>query len=383
MKFQKNALAALLGSLLVVIVLITWLNNRLFVSTTEQTETSQYGLMKSIIDFNLQGAENSAMARAEMLASLPRIRELFAAGDRDGLAAEVKQMFAIQKDKYGADQAQFHLPPATSFLRLNDPAKFGDDLSSFRPIVVAVNKDYVPRKGLSISRAGPGIFGVVPVNNLEGKPVGTFERGADFGVVLDRIKTAYGLESALFMDEAKLKQSATSLGGEIFSEKNRVGRYIKFHSTNWELMRKLVSDAELSSPSIEKEPYQRDAQDTPYGVVVIALRNPAGEALGMIAVAKDFSPSRSAMGQSMIWLVMYSLVGLVLLAGAIILVVRGALVRPLAALNQRFGALAEGGSAEPLPNPEDFYSELGTLAQHYEKLRLQQAQAKEAESSAP
>ena len=147
MRLQRNILAILLGTLISVIALTTYLTNRLFVKNTEQTEVGQYNQMKSIIQFNLAGAENRALARAELVASLPRVKELFAAGDREGLATELKQMFEVQKDKFGVEQAQFHVPPATSFLRLNNPGKFGDDLSSFRPIVVAVNKDYVARKG--------------------------------------------------------------------------------------------------------------------------------------------------------------------------------------------------------------------------------------------
>ncbi|HEY8358433.1 MAG TPA: cache domain-containing protein, partial [Ramlibacter sp.] len=333
MKFQRRALAILLGALVAVMALTTFLTNRLFVSTTEQTETSQYEMMKSIIQFNLGGVENSAQARAELVASLPRVRELFAAGNREALLAELKPMFDMQKDKFSVDQAQFHAIPAKSFLRLHNPTQFGDDLSSFRPIVVAVQKDFVSRKGLSISRAGPGIFGVVPVFDRNDKPVGTFEFGSDFGGVLDRLKTAYGLETVLYMDEARLKNAAPDLGGEVYSEKNRVGRFVKFKSTNWELMRKLVGETELSTPGMENQPYTREAQDTPFGVVLVPLRNPAGEVLGMIAVAKDFSASRSAMGQSTIWLAMYSLFGVVLLAGLVTIVIRGAVVRPIAALN--------------------------------------------------
>ena len=371
MQLQRNALASLLGSLLVVIALTTLLTNRLFVKTTEQTENSQYGMMRSILAFNLAGAENRALARAELVASLPRVKEMFAARDREGLAAELKQMFEIQKDKFNIEQAQFHVPPATSFLRLNNPAKFGDDLSSFRPIVVAVNKDFVARKGLSISRSGPGIFGVVPVTDKTGKPIGSFEFGQDFGGVLDSIKSAYGFDAVLFIDEERLKNAAPGLGGDIFSEKNRVGRYIKYTSTNWELMRNLVTDDELSAPGIENNPYQREAQDTPYGVIVHPLRNPAGDVLGMVVVAKDFSASRSAMGQSVIWLVMYSLFALVLLAGLLVVVLRGSVGRPIAALNRHFGALAEGDNSQPIENPETYYREIGTLAQHYEKMRAQ------------
>ena len=244
MRLQRNVLATLLGTLLIVIGLTTFLTNRLFVTSTELTENSQYGLMKSIIQFNLQGAEGRALARAELVASLPRVKELFAAGNREGLVVELGRMFEIQKDKFNIEQAQFHLPPGISFLRLHDPSKFGDDLTSFRPIVAEVNKDFVARKGLSISRSGPGIFGVVPVTDKNGKPIGTFEFGQAFGGVLDSIKSAYGLETVLFIDEERLKKAAPGLGGEVFSEKNRVGRFIKYQSTNWELMSKL----ELTRP---------------------------------------------------------------------------------------------------------------------------------------
>ncbi len=76
--------------------------------------------MKSIIEFNLRGAESRALARAEMIADLPNIKKHFAAQDREGLLAETKEMCAIQKEKHSVDQAQFHVPPATSFLRLQD-----------------------------------------------------------------------------------------------------------------------------------------------------------------------------------------------------------------------------------------------------------------------
>jgi methyl-accepting chemotaxis protein len=126
---------------------------------------------------------------------------------------------------------------------------------------------------------------------------------------------------------------------------------------------------------LKTPPYAREAQDTPYGVVMVQLRNPAGDVLGVIAVAKDFSASRSTMGKSMIWLAMYSLFAFVILAGIITMVVRGAITRPLGALNAKFDALASGEAAEPLDNPDQYYSELGTLAQHYETLRTQREAA--------
>jgi methyl-accepting chemotaxis protein len=50
-------------------------------------------------------------------------------------------VFAAIKSDYGVDQFQFHLPPATSYLRVHQPAKFGDDLSTFRKTVVVANQE--------------------------------------------------------------------------------------------------------------------------------------------------------------------------------------------------------------------------------------------------
>lgn len=373
MSLQRTALTVLVASVLAVAGAVAYATSNLFVSSIEEAETSQFELMKKIVEFNIQGLESRALARAELVASLPSVREKFAAGDRDGLYAELKTMFETQRDKFGVDQAQFHVPPATSFLRLNNPKQFGDDLSSFRPIVVAVNGDFVARKGMSISRSGPGVFGVAPVLNPAGKPVGTFEIGGNFGPVLDGIKRAYGLETVLFIDEARLKNAAPDLGGDVYSEKNRMGRFVKYASTNWELLRNLVTDAELSAPSIEDNPYTREALETSYGVAFVSLRNPAGELLGMIVVAKDFSATRATLGQSMVWLSVYAVFGAVLLLAIIVVLVRGAIGRPLATLNAGFAAMASGRAAEPLADADSYYGEVGELAKHYETFRAHQA----------
>jgi methyl-accepting chemotaxis protein len=373
-KLQRNLLATLVIGLVVIISTSAWMTSRLFEKTVGDSEVSQFTLMRSIIGFNIAGAEGRALARAELVASLPRVKELFAAKNREGLLAELKQMFEVQRDKFGIDQGQFHLAPATSFLRLNNPSQFGDDLTSFRPIVVAVNNDKVARKGLSISRSGPGIFGVVPVTDRDGKPLGSFEFGGDFGPVLDGVKTAYGWESALFIDEERLKNAAPDLGGDVYSDKNRMGRFVKYKSTNWELLRGLVTDAELSDPGIENAPYVREAQGTPYGVVFTPLRNPAGDLIGMVVTAKNFSSSRAALGQSSIWIAVYALFGIVVLAGLAMVLIKGAVTRPLGVLTERFGALAQGKPAEPIGPREGFYGEVGDLADHYETLRSAKAE---------
>ncbi|GEM_PF-666987 len=65
-------------------------------------------------------------------------------------------------------KVHFHLPPATSFLRLwRKPGNHdgGDNLSAFRPSVVLVNKTHKPYSGIEIGRSGCYIRGIVSIDD--------------------------------------------------------------------------------------------------------------------------------------------------------------------------------------------------------------------------
>ncbi len=111
----------IIGAIGAVVIAVSVLSNLIFSQMAAGVEQGQLDLMRSIVQFNLKGAEGKALARAALVADLPRVKELFAAQDRAGLLAELSPMFRGQSEKYGVDQAQFHVPPATSFLRLNKP----------------------------------------------------------------------------------------------------------------------------------------------------------------------------------------------------------------------------------------------------------------------
>jgi hypothetical protein len=323
--------------------------------------------MHSIVAFNLKGAEDRAQARAAMIADLPTARTLFAAKDRAGLLAEYSKMFADQKDKYGVDQAQFHALPATSFLRLHDPGSFGDDLSKFRPIVVAVNRDQTPRKGFAIARSGPAIVGVVPMFDPQEKHIGSFEFGIAFDDLLDNLKNAYNLEMAVFIDETSLHEFAQGVDPAIYSDQNRVGKFIRFHSTSSAVFQSLVSDKDLNTT--ENTQYTREAHGVTYGVVLVPLRNGAGEVLGMVAATSDFSASRSSRGRAFVWQTLIAIFSIVLLAGVTLVIIRGTLLRPLEVITSRFATLSTGDTSGEIPERDKLCDELKGLAQQYEQLR--------------
>lgn len=382
MKFQRSAPRVLIFSVVVVVIGMAVLSNRLFSGLTSAIEQDQFELIRALWSYNLTAAQNRALERAEMVAAMPEVREAFAAGARDRLLAECADMFKRQQERYGVDQAQFHFPPAVSFLRLHAPEQHGDHQDQFRPMVVAVNRDLFSRKESAISGTGPAIFGVTPITDAAGRHIGSFELGMSFGPLLHGLKAAYRLEMALFIEEQALRQLmfAEGLDPDVLTEQNRRGKYIKFHSTNWTLMKELVSEGDLSGPA--EVQYIRSAQEVPYGVVLLTLYNNAGNPIGKVAMARDFSSSRAAAGRSLVWQGLLALSGIVILAGVILIVVRGLLLRPLEMLSQHFVELAEGRRDQPIPETETLCDEMQALAKAHEQLRTKPRLAADTDKEA-
>ncbi|MGY3031344.1 hypothetical protein ACVIIV_000514 [Bradyrhizobium sp. USDA 4354] len=120
-----------------------------------------------------------AAAMSTVVAAMPATQDAMAKQDRNALVTLFGPVFAATKSEYGVEQFQFHMAPATSFLRVHQPAKFGDDLSGFRKTVVAANQDRKVVVGLEGGVAGLGIRGVVPIAQ-GAKHLGSVEFGLTF-----------------------------------------------------------------------------------------------------------------------------------------------------------------------------------------------------------
>ncbi len=373
MRFRRSAPIAIIVAIVLVVAGAATISNRLFSGMTDAVEADQFRTMGAIVETAIREAENKALARAELLADLPTVQRLLGVGDRAGLEAELSRMFANQKARHGVDQVQFHTPPATSFLRLHDPATFGDDLTAFRPLVVAVNRERVPMKGAAVARSGPAIFGVSPVFDAAGKHIGSVELGIDYGPLMAALKTAYGIDLGLFIEEPVLKQYAQGVDPERMGEENRVGRFIRFEATNAQLIAQLAGAQDIA---VVNEPvrYVREAQGLVRGVLLLPVNSASGTPLGVIAATMDFSASRAAVNRSLIWQVVITLVAILTLAGFVIVVLRGFLLRPLQVLGERFDAVSAGEPLTPIEGAETFPSEMQPFVALYDKVRARRSE---------
>ncbi|MBR9971049.1 methyl-accepting chemotaxis protein [Magnetospirillum sulfuroxidans] len=188
---------ALVGVSLASALVIGFAVNGYFTTMITQAEKvelhNHFDQIVEAVDASAQQAE----AMASVIAALPGVPEMVETGERELLSAQMVPVFSQLKKPYAVEQFQFHLPPATSFLRAHQPAKFGDDLSKIRETIIRTNASKTPTRGLEIGRAGLGVRGVVPLF-ASGRHIGSVEFGLSFGkAFFENFKSGHNVDAAL------------------------------------------------------------------------------------------------------------------------------------------------------------------------------------------
>ena len=335
--------------------------------TTQQLENAKLAQIEKIGNDYIAMATQKSLARASIIAQMPAVIEIFESGNRAKLYATLHDLYQEQVTKYGAGVAQFDIPPHNVFLRLHDPEKYGDDLS-FRPMIMEAMADQAPIKGISVSRTGASLFGVAPIKNAKGKFLGVLEISQSFEMLANTIKNAYGIEVAVFFDEEILQKNATSMKKEFFSSNNRFGSYIKLTSTNWDLISHLINPQDLRSSKVI-EPFTKNFDGNHYGAVAIPLLDSTGTKLGELLLFTDLSGIQKAAKSLSIYIWLLCLTGAVLISGALFVVIKGGILRPLAKLSQGYGDLASNSTSPPLDlDLHDYPEPVKSLAKSYQTL---------------
>lgn len=334
------------------------------VSTAERRELQE--LSNSLLDRINQEAFR-AQAMVQVLADSPPVREAFAAGDRDTLAALTVPGFNVLKSQFGVRQLQFHLPPATSFLRVHRPEKFGDDLSSFRFSVVETNASRQPQIGPEAGVAGLGIRAVIPVGH-EGMHIGSVEVGLSLDqAFVDDFAEKDGVElSILQITDDGLNRLGASAGAQPNLDTAMLSRRI-------------------SSPGI-LEPFEHDG--IPYAAYIQTIPDFSGNAVAVAVLQLDRSIYLEQVGNSRRNLMIAAALA-VLVCAALLGYVTVALIRPIQKTTATVNALADGDFKVDVPYQER-KDEIGSLAGSIaifkdniqERQRLEQEMAREQEEAA-
>ncbi|WP_027521883.1 methyl-accepting chemotaxis protein [Bradyrhizobium sp. Ec3.3] len=303
-----TALFAVLGAM--------WIISGIIDRADQRELRSHYDALQSRI------AEESrrAAAMSAVVAAMPATQEAMAGQDRDMLVRLFGPVFAATKSDYGVDQFQFHVPPATSFLRVHQAARFGDDLSSFRKTVVIANQERKVVVGLEGGQAGLGIRGVVPIAH-DGKHLGTVEFGLTFGQpFLDDFKSNRHVDVAFHLaDGSGFRLFGGTLKGQTFFEVADYGRAAEGVFT--------VRQAKLDG--------------APVAALLGPIKDFSGKPLGAVELVMDNAEYEASLDRAR-WLALgIAALGLVLAAIVGYLIARS-ISRPILSITSAMRELADG-----------------------------------------
>lgn len=235
-----------------------------------------------------------AVALSTFYANLEVMQRAFADGERDFLTQQLQPAFSILRESFGAVQFQIHTAPATSWLRVHRPDRFGDDLSGFRHTVVETNRTQLPVQGLEFGVEGLGIRGITPIK-LSNTHLGSVEFGMSFGQpFFEQFKQKYGVDLSLYLADK--------------------GTFKKFGSSHSSDM--LLPDTAMQKALTDSYVGRVEQSGNSYAVLLNPVRDYSGKVIGVLEVSMDRSTYVAALNQARI--VTLGISGLAILIGLIL-----------------------------------------------------------------
>jgi len=149
----------------------------------------------------LEASEISKMtAVSDALSMDTEVRDAFAAKDRSRLLALTAPLYPQLKSE-GITNWMFHTsePDMSVFLRVHNPAKFGDHLNRFMDKQVA--RTHAVVAGNELARAGFAVRIIRPVYDSEGAVTGYVEFGEELGQFIHALKGQTGNDYGLLLNK--------------------------------------------------------------------------------------------------------------------------------------------------------------------------------------
>jgi len=308
----------------------------------------------------LRAESERALSLARLVAADPMVVKALRDKDRAALNERYVPQFKRMSEELGIQQFQFHLPPATSFLRVHRAEKFGDDLSSFRHTVVAANNAKTTVHGLEFGVEGLGIRGIAPIADKAGH-IGTVEFGLSLkNDFFEKLGARLGVPLAFHLiKDGKFEKYAGHKDGDL-----------------------VIDDATLRS-GVEKSQLVPNLS-TPagdFGLMVAPVRDYSNKTIGVIVLARSAVGVQAESARRMWLLVAIALVALAIIAFAVFWLDR-TVASPLTGIIGALRRLADG-ETDVADGPRGRQDEIGDLAravgvfrdQSHERARLSDAQS--------
>ena len=320
---------------------------------------------EQIFNTEIQRLSDFAVGLAIQAATNPDIQEAFANRDRQRLQDLTLPGYLALDEKFNVPQYQFHLAPATSFLRLHNTGSYGDDLSSFRFTVLKVNASQQPVSGLEMGRGGLGLRGVEPVF-YQNQHIGSVEFGLNIdSTFVTNLKSNYGNDWRILVTRESL--SLATLEDIAALQEGPTPELLVLAATLKNVSPDMdVYDRVLNGETIVSQ--VEDDQGNTYSIVTFPLRDYEDSIIGMVEVAFDVTASLQAQTTSFAYFLLSLLLVLIVGAGTLVLITNRAL-QPLTTLAKAAQAIQQGDLNQQVS--VSTRDEIGTLTTAFNSMTSQ------------
>lgn len=331
----------------------------------ESAKQRELQTVATLIQNSIQEQTNKAAARASLVANLPSIQEAFRNKDRDQLIKRLVPAFLIQREQFGVREGQFHLAPATSYLRVFDVTAPQEDLSGFREMVLAANRQQEVQKGVEVGRRGLSIRGIYVVKDADG-PIGSFEVGMSFSTVLEDIKKNMNFEAGVFIDNKLMSTIATEIPKP--DSERIIGDFLNVEATNWQVVRSFVS-SDILNKANDVTFRVENVKGIDYGMTIVPVLDFKGSQIGSVVAVRNFENFHIQTKAALVNTLAFSLLQAALLVGAVLIVFNGMVMRPVTGISEKIALLAKGDTNIEMGELAKNQNEVGEIARSIEALR--------------
>jgi diguanylate cyclase (GGDEF)-like protein len=182
-------------------------------------------------------------AKANIVVGSDKIKEAFAKRDRAKLYELAKPFYESYGNRFklmafiGSDNIHF--------LRMQEPGKFGDNLSAKRSAIAEINAEHKPIYSFEPTIYGLSFVYLAPVF-YEGKYIGFFHLGTDVATLQNRLDDYLNAKTAILFDSNAMQKFGKG------DDKHKIGDFTLV-TYNDPFFGKIPKDFNFSNPSVELE----------------------------------------------------------------------------------------------------------------------------------
>ncbi len=233
--------------------------------------------------------KNMALSLASLVAQNPDVAAALARKDREQLIRLLHPAYKTLERDFGVRQFHFHLPPATSFLRLHALNQHGERMEAYRHTINRARETGMGVGGIERGVLGLSIRSVAPVFH-QGRQVGTVEFGLSLEKpLLDEYKKKYASEVVLYLPNGTMPQVfAATVEQPLISK---------------DLFTRLLSSGEMV---IQPE----SLGERKMASILGPLRDFSGKTIGVVKISLDRGPTLALLNRYALLALVLGLLGL-------------------------------------------------------------------------